>query len=149
MSGVHVAQTFPGTVHEAEVRWYDTSRWPSWVDGLDEVVEVAGDWPSAGSRVTWRSGPAGRGLVVEQVVAYEALNGQTSDVSDDSINGRQSVQFTPVDEGVELALTLEYEINRPSLFTPVVDFLFIRRLMAGSLRKTLAAFGAELAATGR
>ena len=42
------ARRSPATVHEVEQRWYDTGRWPSWVDGLDRVVEVAGDWPDRG-----------------------------------------------------------------------------------------------------
>ena len=67
--------------------WYDTRRWPAWVDGLDRVVDVAGDWPQAGASVTWESGPAGRGRVIERVVSHEALAGQTLEVQDDSITG--------------------------------------------------------------
>jgi hypothetical protein len=79
---VRVSQTFPGTVYEIEQRWYDTSRWPAWVEGLQRVVEVDGDWPAVGASVTWDSGPAGRGRVVEQVVEHEPLGGQTLDVED-------------------------------------------------------------------
>ncbi len=143
---VSVAEVFPGTVHEAETCWYDTSGWPSWVDGLDHVVAVSGDWPQAGSSVTWRSGPAGRGTVVERVTAHEPLAGQRLDVQDDSIRGRQTLELTPVEDGTEVRLSLEYAINRQTLFTPVVDLLFIRRAMETSLRRTLISFGAELAA---
>ena len=145
MRTVSVAQPFPGTVHEAETCWYDTRRWPAWVDGLDRIVDVAGNWPRAGASVTWESGPAGRGRVVERVVSHEALAGQTLDVQDDSIQGRQSVAFTPAGEEVEVALSLEYEIKNRSIFTPLIDVLFIRRVMTTSLRTTLARFGAELA----
>jgi hypothetical protein len=145
MRTVSVVLPFPGTVHEAETCWYDTRRWPAWVDGLDRIVDVAGNWPRAGASVTWESGPAGRGRVVERVVSHEPLAGQTLDVQDDSIKGRQSVAFTPVDEEVEVALSLEYEIKNRSIFTPLIDMLFIRRAMATSLRTTLARFGAELA----
>ena len=69
MATVRVAQSFDASVHEAETGWYDTSRWPSWVEGLEQVVAVDGDWPAVGSRVRWRSGPAGRGSVTETVVA--------------------------------------------------------------------------------
>jgi hypothetical protein len=147
MRTVGVAETLPGTVHEAETCWYDTDRWPAWVDGLAHVVEVAGDWPAVGATVAWESGPAGRGTVTERVVSFEPLVGQTNEVKDDSIRGRQSVRFTPVRERVEVALELEYEVVRPSVFTPLVDLLFIRGAMERSLRSTLSRFGAELAAT--
>ncbi len=144
MRRVSVAQRFAGTVHEAESCWYDTSAWQLWIDGLDRVVSVDSTWPEVGARVQWVSGPAGRGEVTERVTHYEALVGQTVEVLDDSITGRQTVAFTPVDDEVEVEFTLEYEIRKRSVFTPVIDFLFIRRPMETSLRTTLGAFGVEL-----
>ncbi len=144
MRTVRVTQTLPGTVYEIEQRWYDTSRWTAWVEGLRRVVEVAGDWPGVGSSVTWDSGPAGRGHVVERVVAHEPRAGQTVEVDDSSITGRQSVAFVPVDDGVEVQLALAYELKKRSLFTPLVDALFIKRAMATSLATTLSRFGAEV-----
>ncbi|MFL5830688.1 MAG: SRPBCC family protein [Solirubrobacteraceae bacterium] len=149
MSTVTVTQTFPGSVHEAESRWYDTGSWSKWVDGLARVASVSGDWPGRGATVVWESGPAGRGRVTESVAAFEPLGGQTNDVQDDSIDARQSVTFTPQDDSVEVQLTLEYRIRKRNLFTPLVDLLFIRRAMALSLRSTLERFGAELAAARR
>jgi hypothetical protein len=144
MRAVRVALTLEGTVHDAERCWYDTSRWPAWVDGLDRVVDVSDGWPEAGATVRWESAPAGRGSVVETVLAREPLGGQTIEVRDDSIRGRQTVAFTPMADGVEVRLTLEYEIIRRSLLTPLIDALFIRRPMATSLSTTLSRFGAEL-----
>ncbi|HEV7175662.1 MAG TPA: hypothetical protein VGN29_09225, partial [Solirubrobacteraceae bacterium] len=69
---------------------------------------------------------------------------QTVEVDDSSITGRQSVAFVPVDDGVEVQLTLSYEIKNRSMFTPVVDALFIKRAMATSLATTLGRFGAEM-----
>jgi hypothetical protein len=65
-------------------------------------------------------------------------------VEDDSIRGEQTVSFTPDDAGVVVELTLRYEIKRQSFFTPLIDFLFIRRAMATSLNTTLVRFSAEL-----
>ncbi|MFI5039036.1 MAG: SRPBCC family protein [Solirubrobacterales bacterium] len=144
MRTVRVTQTLPATVYEIEQRWYDTSRWTVWVEGLRRVVHVSEGWPRVGSSVTWDSGPAGRGHVVERVVAHEPLAGQTVEVDDSSITGRQSVAFVPVDDGVEVQLTLSYEIKNRSMFTPVVDALFIKRAMATSLATTLGRFGAEM-----
>jgi Polyketide cyclase / dehydrase and lipid transport len=149
MRAVSAVETFPGSVHEAESLWYDTGRWPSWVDGLDRVTDVDPRWPRPGATVRWESGPAGRGRVVERVVAHEPLSGQTAEVQDDSIRGRQTVAFAPAERGVEVALTLEYEINKRSPLTPLVDVLFIRRAFRASLDATLRRFGLELEAARR
>jgi Polyketide cyclase / dehydrase and lipid transport len=147
MRAVRAAMAFPSTVHEAESLWYDTTRWPTWVDGLAHVAKVEGPWPGPGSVVIWDSNPAGRGRVVERVVAHEPLGGQTSEVEDDSIRGRQSVAFAPAEGGVEVELMLAYEIKQRSIVTPLVDLVFIRRAMTMSLASTLRRFGVELEAT--
>jgi hypothetical protein len=146
MGTARASHTFPGTVHDAELHWYDTSRWPWWIDGLDRVISVDGDWPKAGASVTWETGPAGRGRVHERVVGFEQRVGQIVDVQDNSITGRQAVSFTPDGDRVQIELRLEYEITKSSLLTPVIDYLFIRRAMARSLAWTLERFGAELVA---
>ena len=134
----------PARVYEAETCWYDLERWPEWVDGLGEISEVRGDWPQAGSTVVWESGPAGRGTVREQVASYEPRRGQSSQIEDDSITGRQSVAFTPAGNGAEVRLSLEYRLKRRSPLGAVVDLLFIRRLMGASLARTLAQYRAVL-----
>ncbi len=150
MSTVRVAQTFAGTVHDAERCWYDTAAWPAWVDGLAHVQAVDGEWPEVGAVVRWESGPAGRGHVSEKVVAYEPLAGQTTEVLDDAIIGRQTVAFSPDSEGDSDAVTVEfaldYTLRRRSFVTPIVDLLFIRRAMSMSLRSTLSHFGTQLSA---
>jgi len=138
--------SFAASIDEAEGLWYDTDHWPAWIDGLARVTDLAGDWPGAGAGVTWESNPAGRGRVCERVVSYQPRAGQTLDVEDDSIRGRQRVAFQELDGGVGVELTLEYELkSRSLLLTAVVDVLFIRRAMTTSLQTTLARFGAELA----
>ena len=146
MRAVSVVENFPGSVHEAETLWYDTTRWPDWVDGLARVTKVDDRWPQLGSSVIWESGPAGRGQVVERVVDFQPLAGCVVEVHDDSIRGRQSVAFAPDEEAVEIVLTLEYEIRRRSPLTPLVDLLFIRRVFRMSLEATLHRFGLELEA---
>ncbi len=138
--------TVPGTVEAVERCWYDTDGWPRWIDGLAEVVRVDGDWPHTGATVTWESHPAGRGRVTERVVSHEPHAGQLVEVVDSSISGRQQVVFTPVGDQVQVVLSLEYALAHRTLLTPLVDLLFIRRAMTGSLRTTLSRFGVELAA---
>ncbi|HWF50627.1 MAG TPA: SRPBCC family protein [Solirubrobacteraceae bacterium] len=137
--------SFRASIAEAQARWYDTERWPAWIDGLSRVSKVEGNWPHAGAQVIWESNPVGRGHVIEVVLSYEPGVGQTLEVQDDSMRGRQSVSFRELDGGVAVELALEYELKARTLATPVVDALFIRRAMAASLHTTLARFGAELA----
>jgi hypothetical protein len=144
MATVHASVTVEATVHDAEQHWYDTTTWSAWVDGLETIVTVDGDWPSVGAGVVWESGPAGRGRVTERVVEYEQLGGQTVEVQDDSITGKQSVTFTPADGGCDVTLTLDYRIRRRSIITPVIDALFVRNAWTSSLRSSLARFAVEL-----
>ena len=146
MRVVTATETYPGSVHEAERVWYDIDLWPRFIDGLDSVEEVTPNWPGVGAEVRWRSGPAGRGRVVERVVSYELLDGQEVEVQDDSILGRQRVSFTPEDGTVTVELSLSYTLRRRSPLMALIDLLFIRRAMTTSLQSTLHRFGAELEA---
>ncbi len=134
----------PVSVHEAESAWYDTSGWPQWVDQLARVLDVQGDWPRRGSGVVWESGPAGRGRVTERVIEHEPLQGLTALVEDASITGTQRVSFDPVADGVQVQLSLDYRLRRRSPMSALIDLLFIRRLMAASLAKTLSQFRGAL-----
>ncbi len=144
MRSVTASQTFAADVAAAERCWYDTSRWPAWIDGCDRVIDVRAPWPGAGGGVTWESGPAGRGTVTETVTAHETAGGQTVEVADGSVTGRQVVTFTAVDGGVQVTLGLSYQLNRATPITVVIDMLFIRRQMLMSLTRTLSRFGAQL-----
>jgi Polyketide cyclase / dehydrase and lipid transport len=148
MRPVLVQRTFTASPADAERCWYACAGWPAWVDGLDRVLEVSRPWPRPGGVVVWESGPAGRGRVTERVVAFAPGDGQSVEVRDDSITGRQSVAFTPRPDGVSVALTLEYRLRRRSPVSAVIDALFIRRAMAQSLERTLARFGAQLPPAG-
>jgi len=148
MRRASAVDSFAASVPEAEALWYDTDRWPAWIDGLAQVVELAGGWPGPGATVAWESNPAGRGRVLERVLSYQPRAGQTLEVEDDSLRGRQSVAFHELDGGVRVDLTLEYELKARSIVTPVVDVLFIRRAITSSLGSTLARFGVELARAG-
>ena len=98
----------PGRVSDAEALWYDQRRWPAFVDGFGYVTRSEGTWPEVGAVVLWASAPGGRGLVREEVVAYEVRAGATVAVEDESMRGRQTVAFAPG----EMALTLEFELKR-------------------------------------
>jgi hypothetical protein len=135
-----------GLASEAEALWYDTARWPSFVDGLKHVARVEDGWPSVGGRVLWDSYPGGRGRVQERVTDFEARRGQTASVQDEQITGTQRISFTPDEHGVTIELELEYDVTdkRPGMW--FVDLFFVRRPQRESLSRTLRRFAVELTA---
>jgi hypothetical protein len=133
----------PGRAAEAEALWYDPHRWQAWVDGFGHIVSLDGEWPQAGAELVWQSPPGGRGRVTERVVAYEMRTGQTVEVEDATMTGRQTVKFEPGPETVEVTLSLEYEIKDRTPLTPAVDLLFVRRAMSDALRRTVTRFSNE------
>ena len=146
MPAVSVTRSIAAPVAVAEALWYDTSRWAEWVDGLEQVTAAAPGWPAAGAAVSWRSGPAGRGLVTERVLRHASGRGQTSAVSDDAIEGEQSIAFAPAPGGVQLTLRLGWRRRRPGPVSALVDLLFSRRAMTDSLAHTLERFAIALGA---
>ena len=201
--------TVPPRAADAEALWYDPHRWQSWVDGFGHVVSLSdgwpgrgaelvwesppggrgrvtervvayemrmgqtlevedatmsgrqtvkfepgseavevtlsleGEWPRRGAELVWQSPPGGRGRVSERVVAYEMRLGQTVEVEDATMTGRQTVKFEPGTESVEVTLSLEYRIKDRTPLTPVVDVLFVRRAIADALRRTVTRFANE------
>ena len=135
--------TVPGRAADAEALWYDHHRWASWVDGFGHVVSLSGDWPGRGAELVWESPPGGRGRVTERVVAYEMRLGQTLEVEDATMTGRQTVEFAPGPDSVEVTLTMEYRIRDRTPLTPLIDLLFVRRVMADALRRTVTRFANE------
>ncbi|MDX6667270.1 MAG: hypothetical protein QOK04_650 [Solirubrobacteraceae bacterium] len=134
----------PGSVEDAEELWYDVRRWPTFVDGFGHVHRSDDGWPEEGTTLVWDSLPNGRGRVVERVVGHSRGEGQTSEVEDPRLRGIQRVVFTPLKDGVEVTLALDYQLKQGSVLRPFLDVLFIRWAMRDSLRRTLARFGREL-----
>jgi uncharacterized membrane protein len=126
--------------HRVEQAWYETGRWPDWVDGLEEVIAIDDPWPATGGRLTWRSGPAGRGTVTEQVLDQVPGAGQTVAVTDDQLTGEQTVLFTADEDETRVELELTYALRRRNPLTALINALFIRRAMADALGRTLERF---------
>jgi hypothetical protein len=146
MGRVRASIVVPGLASEAEELWYDTTRWPSFVDGLHHIARLEGDWPREGARVLWDSQPGGRGRVQERVTSYVAREGQTLDVEDEKLRGTQRIGFTPIEDGVMVALELAYSLKEQRPGMALVDLLFIRRPQRESLERTLRRFRTEVAA---
>jgi hypothetical protein len=138
----------PGRISEAEALWYDTRRWPTFVDGFHHVAKADDRWPGEGT-IVWDSTPGGRGRVMERVLRYEPRVGQTAAVEDEQISGTQRIEFAARDdERVQVALELDYAIKdrRGGPLFSVVDVLFIRPRQREALARTLTRFSRELAA---
>jgi hypothetical protein len=148
VSRVRAQVRVPVLASRAEALWYDTARWPTFVDGLAHVDKLEGDWPDAGSRVVWTSTPGGRGRVVERVERYIARSGQVADVEDEQLRGRQEIAFHPDGEECVVVLELDFRLKRRTPVTPVLEALFVRRPVRDALRRTLQRFAVELRADG-
>jgi Polyketide cyclase / dehydrase and lipid transport len=146
MGDLAVTRDFVGSPAIAEALWYDTARWPSWVDGLARLVSLDDGWPAVGSGVQWESHPGGRGRVAERVLAFREGEGQSVEVSDERMRATQTVAFEALEGGVSVRLGLRYELVQAGPLARVTDVLFIRRALTDSLRRTLERFGRELAA---
>jgi len=146
MGRVRASIVVPGLASEAEELWYDTTRWATFVDGLHHIARLEGEWPRAGARVLWDSPPGGRGRVQERVTSYVAREGQALDIEDEKLRGTQRVGFTPLEDGVMVALELTYSLKEQRPGMALVDLLFIRRPQRESLERTLRRFRTEVAA---
>ena len=144
MGRVRASIAIAALASEAEALWYDTTRWPTFIDGLHHIARLEGDWPGPGARVLWDSKPGGRGRVQERVTAYTAREGQTLDVEDEKIRGTQRVSFTPTEGGVTVELRYALKEQRPGI--ALFDLLFVRRPQRESLERTLWRFRTEVAA---
>lgn len=131
-------------ISEAEALWFDTARWPTFVDGFHHVERQDDGWPQdAGARLVWTSTPGGRGRVAEEVVDFDARNHLASRVEDEQMIGTQTIRFEPRDGHVRVWLELDYALKNGS---KVVDVLFVRRALREALARTLRRFARELRA---
>ena len=134
--------SLPLTASEALALWADVERWPSFVEGFARRLELTGEWPDQGGRVVWESNPDGRGRVTERVVENGPERFATQ-VFEKALAGLQTLRALPADEGSEVELSLEYELERYGPLRGIADALFIRRALRDSLKRTLYRFSVE------
>jgi hypothetical protein len=122
--------------------WTDVGRWPTFVEGFAHAIEVSDDWPAEGSKLVWQSIPGGRGRVTEQVI----VNGPgrfSTRVYEDALRGQQAVRISEDASGARVEVSLDYELSKYGPLQALADFLFIRRALRDSLRRTLRRFAVE------
>ena len=130
------------TPEAALALWADPGRWATFVEGFARTIEVSPEWPAAGAKVVWESGPEGRGRVTERVLEH-APGRFTTQVFEDALNGRQAMTVSEHVEGARVEVELEYELTKYGPLSKVADVIFIRRALRDSLRRTLRRFAVE------
>jgi hypothetical protein len=131
---------------EAMHLWLDPRRWPTFVDGFGRLVEHPGDWPATErAKLVWESHPGGRGRVTEKVVEYEPPYRFVGDVFEQKMMGRQTVVFSPAEEGTTVAIELDYRLTEGGPMRWIADVFFIRPRLRESMRRTLRRFATEAA----
>lgn len=144
MGDVRGAIDVRATPQEAEALWLDTQRWPSFLDGFGRLTKRSADWPAQGSRASWGTGPAGRGLVLYVVQEREPGKSLILSEEDERTTGEQRTTFEAFPEGCRMTVELTYAVKPGKGVPKVIDFLFVRRAMRESLRRTLIRFAAEV-----
>jgi hypothetical protein len=127
--------------------WLDISRWPTYVDGFGAIDRLHERWPEPGAQVVWRSKPGGRGTVTEKVAELAPPGRVVVDVFDDKLSGRQTATFEPGEEGdgSRVLVELDYKLNEGGPLRAIANFIFIRRALRDSIRRTLERFAVEAA----
>lgn len=138
MGEVTAVGIVPGPADAARELWFDTRRWPAFVDSFRTVVRADPDWPRSGALV-WDSTPGGVGRTRETAVEPDVV-----EVDNETLRGRQQVAFEEGPGGdVRVSVRLTYELKQRNALTPVLDRLFVRRALRDSLTRTLRRFAAE------
>src|SRR3954470_9349678 len=116
MAVVRSAGDLQAPVPLASRLWTDVSRWPTFIDGFGHIVDIDDTWPEPGSKVVWRSGPAGRGRVTERVLERDEAHVVT-EVFDEQMHARQALFFEPG----RVLMELDYELAKPGPFSKITD----------------------------
>ncbi len=117
--------------------YFEPSGWPAWVDGF-HAVESADGYPETGGTLVWRSTPAGRGTVREEVLAHEPRTLHRIAFTDPESSGELTTRFEVEGEGTRVTLELNYQLASAGLFAWLTDRIFVRGQVRQSLKRTLA-----------
>jgi polyketide cyclase/dehydrase/lipid transport protein len=128
--------------HDVAALWWDTARWPSFVEGFSHVRKREEPWPEAGGRLVWDARPeSDRGRVIEHVLRRDAAGAEVA-MEDARLQGTQRVAFTPARDGTLVALELEYTLKGSA--AAIVDLAYVRRRLTRGLERTLERLGREV-----
>jgi uncharacterized membrane protein len=118
--------------------YFEPRGWPAWVDQFASVAATGDGYPETGGTLRWRSVPAGRGEVTEQVVEHEPRRLHRVEWEDPQSSGELLTTFRIKGESTEVRQELEYSLKSGGLFAWVTDRLFVRSQMRRSLERSLS-----------
>lgn len=143
MSKVEATIEIAAPLAEVWDLYFDRRRWAAWVDGFSSVSSESG-YPKEGGTLTWRSTPAGRGMVNERVSAHDLRSLHRVDFEDPAAKGRLEVTFEmqpaeSAESGRKTKVTqrLDYTVTSGGPLSVITDFLFIRSQQRRSLQRSL------------
>ncbi len=116
--------------------YFDARGWSSWVDGL-QAVESAEGYPEAGGTLVWRSTPAGRGTVTEQVTEHQPRRRHQIEFADPGSSGTLLSRFEVAGPGTRVTLELDYRLARVGILSTITERLFVRGQVRQSLQRSL------------
>ncbi|MQA75468.1 MAG: hypothetical protein GEU88_14185 [Solirubrobacterales bacterium] len=122
--------------------YFDPRGWPAWVDGFRSVESSEG-YPEEGGTLIWRSSPAGRGTVRERVLEHQLRRRHEIEYSDPESAGKLLTRFAIEGQATRVALALDYRLAGSGPLAWVVERLFVRGRVRGSLQRSLARFKHE------
>ncbi len=128
---------------EAWDHYFDSRGWRGWVDGF-AAVESADGYPDAGGTLRWRSTPAGRGTVVERVLAHAPRSMHRVEYADEHSSGELETTFEIAGDKVKVTQRTEYRMREHGAFGPLTDRLFVRPQVRRSLARSLERFRREV-----
>ena len=130
---------------EVAALWWNTARWPGFIEGFAHVHRREDPWPLAGGRIVWDARhDSPRGRVAEHVVSRDGDGGGDVTLEDARLQGVQRVRFAATPGGTLATLDLDYSLKVSA--APVVDLLYLRRRLRAGLERTLDRLGREAAA---
>ena len=138
-AGVHV----DADLAETWDHYFDPEGWAGWVDSFGQIESASG-YPEQGGTLRWRSRPAGRGEVTEEVLEHEPRRLHRVSFSDPESSGELLTTFRIEGDGTEVVQEMRYKPRQMGALGPLTDWLFVRGQVRRSLARSLASFKYEV-----
>jgi Polyketide cyclase / dehydrase and lipid transport len=143
VSEVSQSVVIDASLAEAWDYYFEPRGWAAWADGFGGVVRSDG-YPQEGGSLRWRSIPAGRGEVTEQVLEHEPRRVHRVGFNDPASAGELRTTFAIEGERTRVTQELDYRLQNRGPLAFLTDRLFIRSQMRGSMRRSLDRLKLEL-----
>ena len=119
--------------------YFDRRGWGAWVDGFQAPVAVD-RYPEKGATLRWRSIPAGRGEVTEEVLEHEPRRRHLIAFRDPAMEGRLETRFAIEGDRTRVSQRLEYRLLQRGPIARMGAVLFVKGQVRASMQRSLIAF---------